>query len=79
MAARMLTLDDVAEELAFSKSQACALVRGKDLHAGKIGGRGVWRVARTGLDSDIECTWCDTSTWIDEHPFTEGEPPPEVA
>jgi excisionase family DNA binding protein len=75
---RFLTLDDVADELAISKSQVYALVRRKDLRAGKIGGRGQWRVRRADLEAYIERTWAETSTWIDEHPFTEGEePPPE--
>jgi hypothetical protein len=53
------------------------LVRRKDLRAGKIGGRGQWRVQRIDLEDYIERTWTETSTWIDEHPFTEGEEVPE--
>jgi excisionase family DNA binding protein len=72
-----LSLDQVAEELAISKAQVYALVRRKDLRAGKIGGRGQWRVLAADLEHYIERTWTETSTWIDEHPFTEGEQPPE--
>ena len=41
---RFLTLDDVAEILNVSWSQAYALVRRKELIAIQIGGRGQWRV-----------------------------------
>src|SRR4051812_49459242 len=40
---RFLTLDDVAEILNVSWSQAYALVRRKELIAIQIGGRGQWR------------------------------------
>ena len=76
MAARMLTLDDVAEELAISKSQVYALVRRGDLPAGKIGGRGQWRVDRAHLEAYIERTWAETAAWVKAHPFVEGEQPP---
>ena len=49
MAEKLLTLDDICEELAISKSQAYALVQKGDLRALKIGrrgGRGEWRVER---------------------------------
>ena len=41
---RFLTLDDVAEILNVSWSQAYALVRRRELIAIQIGGRGQWRV-----------------------------------
>jgi excisionase family DNA binding protein len=44
---RFLTLDDVAEILNVSWSQAYALVRRKELIAIQIGGRGQWRVETT--------------------------------
>ena len=43
---RFLTLDDVAEILNVSWSQAYALVRRRELIAIQIGGRGAWRVER---------------------------------
>lgn len=44
MAGRFLTLNDVANELSMSWSQAYALVRSGDLPAVKLGGRGQWRI-----------------------------------
>lgn len=70
----MLTLDQVGEQLAISKSQVYALVRRGDLPAGKIGGRGQWRVRAQDLEAYVERTWDDTATWIRENPFTEGSP-----
>jgi excisionase family DNA binding protein len=51
---RFLTLDDVAEILNVSWSQAYALVRRRELIAIQIGGRGAWRVENTELDRFIE-------------------------
>jgi excisionase family DNA binding protein len=68
--ARFLTLDDVADELAISRSQAYALVRNGSLPAMKVGGRGQWRVARTRLEQWIEQAHADTGRFIAEHPFT---------
>ena len=47
---RFLTLDDVAEILAVSWSQAYALVRRRELIAIQIGGRGQWRGEGAGLE-----------------------------
>jgi excisionase family DNA binding protein len=74
--ARFLTLDDVADELAISRSQAYALVRNGSLPAMKVGGRGQWRVERTRLEQWIEQAHADTDRFIAEHPFT-GEPDDE--
>jgi len=52
--ARFLTLDDVAEILNVSWSQAYALVRRKELIAIQIGGRGQWRVEVDELERFIE-------------------------
>lgn len=73
---RMLTLDDVADELAISRAQVYALVRRGDLLAGKIGGRGQWRVDRAHLEAYLERTWADTATWVRDHPLADGEEPP---
>ena len=51
---RFLTLDDVAEILNVSWSQAYALVRRKELIAIQIGGRGAWRVEVAELERFIE-------------------------
>ena len=50
---RFLTLDDVAEILNVSWSQAYALVRRKELIAIQIGGRGPWRVENEELERFI--------------------------
>lgn len=67
---RFLTLDDVADELAISRSQAYALVRNGTLPAMKVGGRGQWRVERTRLEQWIEQAHVDTSRFVADHPFT---------
>lgn len=54
MAARFLTLADVTEVLNISAPQAYALVRSGELPAIQIGGRGVWRVEATELESYIQ-------------------------
>lgn len=50
---RFLTLKDVQEELQISASQALALVRGGELRAIQIGGRGQWRIERVMLEEFI--------------------------
>lgn len=74
---RFLTLDDVAEELAISRSQAYALVRSGTLAAMKVGGRGQWRVERSRLEQWIDQAHADTERFVSEHPFArdlEDEP-----
>jgi excisionase family DNA binding protein len=51
---RFLALDDVAEILNVSWSQAYALVRRKELIAIQIGGRGAWRVEVDELERFIQ-------------------------
>ncbi|MGY1717112.1 helix-turn-helix domain-containing protein [Geodermatophilus sp. SYSU D01106] len=51
---RFLTLDDVAEVLNVSWSQAYALVRRRELIAIQIGGRGQWRVEVDELERFIQ-------------------------
>ncbi len=51
---RFLTLDDVAEILNVSWSQAYALVRRRELIAIQIGGRGQWRVETDELERFIK-------------------------
>lgn len=70
---RFLTLTDVAEILSISTSQAYALVRNKELAAIKVGGRGQWRVERDRLEDYIARMYQQTSEFIDQHPFVEGE------
>ena len=69
MAARFLTLADVAETLNVSASQVYALVRSGDLVAIKIGGRGQWRVEATALEEFIARKYVQTREFVKSHPF----------
>ncbi|CAN5734378.1 hypothetical protein BH24ACT8_BH24ACT8_10310 [soil metagenome] len=64
MAARFLTLTDVAETLNVSLAQVKALVRGGALPAIKIGGRGAWRVEGTELEAYIQRMYDQTREFI---------------
>jgi excisionase family DNA binding protein len=68
---RFLDLNDVAEILNISWSQAYALVRNGDLDAIKIGGRGQWRVERDKLESYIARMYDQTRKFVAEHPFVD--------
>lgn len=70
---RFLTLADIAEVLNISAAQAYALVRGGDLRAIKIGGRGQWRVEETELESYIERMYSQTEDFVRTHPFGRDE------
>ena len=50
---RFLTIEDVALELATSKSQIYALLRSSELKGIQIGGRGQWRIERVKLEEYI--------------------------
>ena len=69
---RFLQLADVAETLNISSAQVYALVRGGDLPAIKIGGRGQWRVEATELEAFIARAYDDTRAFVKDHPFVEG-------
>lgn len=73
MAARFLTLADVADVLNVSASQAYALVRTGDLRAIKVGGRGQWRIEQTELDRFIAERYEQTERFIADHPFTRAD------
>jgi excisionase family DNA binding protein len=75
--ARFLTLADVAETLNISSAQVYALVRGGDLPAVKIGGRGQWRVERSELERYIERLYEQTRDFVQSHPFGTGQPEDE--
>ena len=76
-AERFLQLTDVAEILNISSSQTYALVRGGDLPAIKIGGRGQWRVERTVLEDYIQRCYSETQAFVRAHPLGgDGEPGP---
>lgn len=70
---RFLQLSDVADELNISASQTYALVRGGDLPAIKIGGRGQWRVERTSLEEYLERAYAETKVFVDQHPLGRND------
>ena len=61
---RMLTIPEVAEELATSTAQITALVRRGDLPAFKLGGRGQWRIERAKLEEFIARAYEDTARHV---------------
>ena len=69
MPQRFLTLADVTEELNISAAQAYALVRGGDLPAIQVGGRGQWRVEARELEGYIQRMYEQTRTRIDAGDF----------
>jgi excisionase family DNA binding protein len=73
---RFLTLDDVAEILNVSWSQAYALVRRKELLAIQIGGRGQWRVEVDELERFIEQKYAEARAGsVPEAPVPEDDAP----
>jgi excisionase family DNA binding protein len=78
---RFLTLDDVAEVLNVSWSQAYALVRRKELIAIQIGGRGQWRVETDELERFIQQKYAEAraGTVPDEPPAGAGAAGPAAA
>jgi excisionase family DNA binding protein len=71
--ARFLTLVDVAEVLNTSSAQVYALVRGGDLPAIKIGGRGQWRVESSELEKYIARMYEQTRDFVSTHRFGRPE------
>jgi excisionase family DNA binding protein len=78
---RFLTLDDVAETLNVSWSQAYALVRRKELIAIQIGGRGQWRVEVDELERFIQQKYAEAraGTVPAEEPAEEPAEDAEVS
>jgi excisionase family DNA binding protein len=74
---RFLQLADVAEILNISSAQAYALVRGGDLPAIKVGGRGQWRVEVSELEAYIQRMYAETRALVDARPA--GGIPDQVA
>ncbi len=71
--ARFLTLVDVAGVLNTSSAQVYALVRGGDLPAIKIGGRGQWRVESSELEKYIQRMYEQTRDFVSTHRFGRPE------
>jgi len=68
MAARFLTLSDVAELLNIAPAQVYTLVRTGELLAIKIGARGQWRVEDKALESYIERLYSTTAEFVIQNP-----------
>jgi excisionase family DNA binding protein len=76
MAARFLTMQDVADELSTSVSQIYHMVRSGELRAIKIGGRGQWRIERAELERYIAAKYAETADFVRNNPL--AGPPPEA-
>lgn len=74
---RFLTLKQTAHYLNVSEPQVYSLVRSGELPAVKIGGRGVWRVERKGLEEYLEHLMVETKAWTKAHPLNPKERAPE--
>ncbi|KHL00655.1 helix-turn-helix domain-containing protein [Sinomonas humi] len=61
---RFLTLADVCEQLQISSAQAYALVRGGELKAIQVGGRGQWRVEEVKLEEYIQESYAKTERMV---------------
>ena len=70
MAARFMTVEEVADELAITRSQAYAMVRDGELPAIKIGRKGHWRVERSRLEEYIESKYAETAEYVRTNPLT---------
>ena len=68
MAARFLTLSDVAELLNIAPAQVYTLVRTGELAAIKIGARGQWRVEDRALEDYITALYSSTAEFVAQNP-----------
>ncbi len=72
-----MQMSEVADELSVSLSQVYHMVRGGELPAIKIGGRGQWRVERAKLEEYIQLKYAETAAWVRENPLVgRDEDPP---
>ena len=71
MAARFLTMQEVADELATSFSQVYHMVRSGELPAIKIGGRGQWRIERAKLEEYIARKYDETAEFVRTNPLVD--------
>lgn len=68
MAARFLTLSDVAELLNIAPAQVYTLVRSGELPAIKIGARGQWRIEDKALEKFIARLYSSTAEFVIQNP-----------
>lgn len=73
MAARFMTMQEVADELAVSLSQVYHMVRSGELPAIKVGGRGQWRIERAKLEQYIADKYVETAEWVRTNPLIEHD------
>ena len=71
MAGRFITLEDVADELAITRSQVYAMVRDGELPAIKIGKKGHWRVERARLEEYIAAKYAETAEYVRNNPLVD--------
>jgi excisionase family DNA binding protein len=71
MAGRFITLEDVADELAITRSQVYAMVRDGELPAIKIGKKGHWRVERARLEEYIAAKYAETAEYVRTNPLVD--------
>jgi len=70
-AARFLTMEEVAQELAVTESQVYHMVRSGELPAIKIGGRGQWRIERARLEAYIAQKYDETAEFVRTNPLVD--------
>ena len=71
MTGRFITLEEVAEELAITRSQVYAMVRDGELPAIKIGKKGHWRVERARLEEYIAAKYVETAEYVRANPLVD--------
>lgn len=62
---RFLTLDDVAAELALTRTMTYSLIRSGDLPAIQVGPKKVWRIERAELEKYIERQYAAALTTVE--------------
>jgi excisionase family DNA binding protein len=67
---RFMTVEEVAEELAITRTQAYTMVRDGELPAIKIGRKGHWRVERSRLEEYIQAKYTETAEYVRNNPLT---------
>jgi excisionase family DNA binding protein len=71
MPARFMTVEEVAEELAITRTQAYTMVRDGELPAIKVGRKGHWRVERSKLEEYIQAKYVETAEYVRTNPLTD--------
>jgi excisionase family DNA binding protein len=69
MAARFLTIEQVAEELAVTRTQVYTMARKGEIPAIKIGQKGHWRIERARLEEWIAAQYLATAEYVRNNPY----------